>query len=78
VGQKVCLDDVEKRKFLSSPELELQPLGRLSRSQSLHRLSYINFELEELFLGMPPDCLLRQLSLAGLVDILIYVYSDYM
>jgi hypothetical protein len=34
------LDDVEKRKFLTLPGLELQPLGRPARSPSLYRLSY--------------------------------------
>jgi hypothetical protein len=34
------LDDVEKRKFLPLPGLELQPLGHAARSQSLYRLSY--------------------------------------
>jgi hypothetical protein len=33
------LDDVEKRKFLTLPGLELQPLSRRARSQSLYRLS---------------------------------------
>jgi hypothetical protein len=35
------LDDVEKRKFLTLPELELRPL----RSQSLYRLRYPGFLL---------------------------------
>jgi hypothetical protein len=30
--------DVEKRKFLTLPGLELRPLGRAARSQSLYRL----------------------------------------
>jgi hypothetical protein len=34
------LDHVEKRKFLSLPELELRPLGRPARRQSLYRLCY--------------------------------------
>jgi hypothetical protein len=33
------LDDVKKRKFLTLPGLELPPLGRPARSQSLYRLS---------------------------------------
>jgi hypothetical protein len=33
-------DDVEKRKFLILPGLELRPLGRPARSQSLYRLRY--------------------------------------
>jgi hypothetical protein len=32
------LDDVEKRKFLTIPVLELRPLGRPARSHSLYRL----------------------------------------
>jgi hypothetical protein len=34
------LDDVEKRKFLTLPGLELRLLGRSARSQSLYRLRY--------------------------------------
>jgi hypothetical protein len=40
VGPRAGLDDVEKRKFLTLPVLELRPLGRPARSQSLYRLSY--------------------------------------
>jgi hypothetical protein len=40
VGPRVGLEDVEKRKFLTLPGLELRPLGRPARSQSLYRLSY--------------------------------------
>jgi hypothetical protein len=43
VGPTVDLDDVEKKKFLTLPGLELRPLGRLARSQSLYRLSYRGF-----------------------------------
>jgi hypothetical protein len=38
VGLRAGLDDVEKRKFLTLPGLELRPLGRPARSQSLSRL----------------------------------------
>jgi hypothetical protein len=34
------VDDLEKRKFLTLPGLELRPLGRPARSQSLYRLRY--------------------------------------
>jgi hypothetical protein len=37
---RASLDDVEKRKFLTLPGLELQPLGLPARSQSLYRLRY--------------------------------------
>jgi hypothetical protein len=36
----VGLDDVEKRKFLTLPGLELRPFGRPARSQLLCRLRY--------------------------------------
>jgi hypothetical protein len=40
VGPRAGLDDVEKRKFLTLPGLELRPLNRPTRSQSLYRLRY--------------------------------------
>jgi hypothetical protein len=40
VGPKAGLDEVKKIKFLTLPGLELQPLGRAARSQSLYRLRY--------------------------------------
>jgi hypothetical protein len=40
VGPRASLDDMEKRKFLTLPELELLLLSRPARSQSLYRLSY--------------------------------------
>jgi hypothetical protein len=40
VGPRAGLDDVERRKFLPLLRLELQPLGRPARSQSLYRLRY--------------------------------------
>jgi hypothetical protein len=40
VGPRTGLDDVEKRKFLTLPCLELRPLCSPARSQSLYRLSY--------------------------------------
>jgi hypothetical protein len=41
VGPRAGLDAVEKRKFLTLPGLELRPLGRPARSQSLYRLHYL-------------------------------------
>jgi hypothetical protein len=40
VDHRAGLDDVEKRKFLTLPGLELLPFGRPARSQSLYRLRY--------------------------------------
>jgi hypothetical protein len=40
MGPGAGLDDVEKRKFLTLPGLELRPLGLPARSQSLYRLRY--------------------------------------
>jgi hypothetical protein len=38
VGPRDSLDDVEKRKLLTLPGLELRTLRRSARSQSLYRL----------------------------------------
>jgi hypothetical protein len=40
VGPRAGLDDVEKRKFLTLPGLELRPLCRPARSQSPYRMRY--------------------------------------
>jgi hypothetical protein len=40
VDPRAGVGDVEKRKFLTLPGLELRPLGRPARSQSLYRLRY--------------------------------------
>jgi hypothetical protein len=41
VGLSTGLDDGERRKILPIPGLELQPLGRIARSQSLYRVLII-------------------------------------
>jgi hypothetical protein len=40
VGPRPGLNDVEKRKFLTLPGLELRPLSPPARSQSLYRLRF--------------------------------------
>jgi hypothetical protein len=40
VGPRAGLDNMEKRKFLTLPGLELRPLGRPARSQSVYPLRY--------------------------------------
>jgi hypothetical protein len=40
VDPRAGLDDMEKRKILPLPGLELRPLGRPARRQSLYRLRY--------------------------------------
>jgi hypothetical protein len=40
VDPRVGLDVAEKRKFLTLPGLELQPLGRPASNHSLYRLHY--------------------------------------
>jgi hypothetical protein len=40
VDPRAALDHMEKRKFLTLPGLELKPLSRPARSQSLYRLRY--------------------------------------
>jgi hypothetical protein len=38
VGRRAGLNDVERRKFLTRPALEIRPLCLRARSQSLYRL----------------------------------------
>jgi hypothetical protein len=45
VDPKAGLDDMEKRKFLILPGLELRPLGCPARSQSLYRLCYPSLKI---------------------------------
>jgi hypothetical protein len=40
VDPRTGLDDLENRKFFTLPGLELRPVGRPARSQSLYRLRY--------------------------------------
>jgi hypothetical protein len=40
MSRKAGLDDVEKRNFMNLPGLELRPLGRPARRQSLYRVRY--------------------------------------
>jgi hypothetical protein len=40
VDTRLGLDDMEKITFLTLPGLELRPLGRSARSQTLYRLRY--------------------------------------
>jgi hypothetical protein len=40
VDPRAGLNDLEERKFLTLPGLELRPLSRPGRSQSLYRLRY--------------------------------------
>jgi hypothetical protein len=47
VDPRVDLDDGEKRKFLTLLGLELQPLGRPARSQTLYQLSYLTPKREQ-------------------------------
>jgi hypothetical protein len=46
VDPRVGLEYVEKRKFLTLPGLELRPLGRPARSQSLYRVRYLESYFE--------------------------------
>jgi hypothetical protein len=48
VGPRVGLDHVEKNKFLTLLGLELGPLSRRARSQSLYRLRYPGSKYDEL------------------------------
>jgi hypothetical protein len=46
LGLRAGLNAVEKRKFLTLPGLELRPLGRPARSQSLYRLTRIHSDFQ--------------------------------
>jgi hypothetical protein len=60
VGPRVGLDDVEKRKFLNLPGLELRPSRHPARSQSLYRLRYpVSFGIEYQYVNMETDYLGR-------------------
>jgi hypothetical protein len=48
VGPKAGLEDVERRKFFTLQGLELRPLGRPTRSQSLYRKHFLYL--------LPPKC----------------------
>jgi hypothetical protein len=45
VGSRTGLDDMEGRKFLTLPGLELRPLSRPAPSQSLYRLRYPGYSM---------------------------------
>jgi hypothetical protein len=49
VGPKTGLDDVERRKILALPELELRPLFSPARNQSLYLLRYPGSYLKEMY-----------------------------
>jgi hypothetical protein len=53
VDPRVCLDDMEKLKFLIVPVLELQPLCCPARRQSLYRLRY-RVSLNYVYIRTPP------------------------
>jgi hypothetical protein len=55
VGPRTGLDDVEKRKFLTLHGLELRPLCRPTRSQSLYRLSSLGSLRNEFVTEMKYD-----------------------
>jgi hypothetical protein len=47
VDYRAGLEDEEKRKFLILPGLDLRPLGRPARNQSLYRLRYPGSKLSQ-------------------------------
>jgi hypothetical protein len=52
VGPRAGLYDVEKRKFLTLPELELRSFDYPARSQSLYRLRY-HYPVYNIFCMLP-------------------------
>jgi hypothetical protein len=51
VAPRAGLDDLEKRKFLTLPELEIRPIVRSARRQSLYRLPYLRQYGKEINFG---------------------------
>jgi hypothetical protein len=51
VDPKAGLDDVEKRKFLTPPGLEIRPYGLPARSESLYRLRYPDCAIPAVYNG---------------------------
>jgi hypothetical protein len=64
VGLRIGLDDIERRKFLPLPGLELRPLRRPARSQSIYRLRY------------PGSC--SKMKFTGKVDATSQLYVNFM
>jgi hypothetical protein len=83
VGHRNGLDDVRKRKFLTLPGLELQPLALPALRQSLHRLCYpvsLRFPTKNLYAFLIcPICgvLVTHLVLLVFVFILIRCLSKH-
>jgi hypothetical protein len=55
------LDDLESRKFLTLPGLELWPLGRPARSQSLYQLRYPGSSHDKGLKNNKCDCSIHEL-----------------
>jgi hypothetical protein len=70
VDPRAGLDDVEKRKILTLPGLELRSLGRPARNQSLYRPRYPDSGKVKLFLCLT-NLALRHEGVWG-VDVQIY------
>jgi hypothetical protein len=76
------LDNVEKRKFLTLPRLELRPLSRPAHSQSLYRLRYpgSNKGVMDYKLRSYTQCVLRLYSCIITtwkhIDILFYIICE--
>jgi hypothetical protein len=66
------LDNVEQRKFLSIPGLELHPLGRPAISQSLYRLRYPGSGNRPLHYKMHYTTLRKLASSDGSLQILVW------
>jgi hypothetical protein len=55
VGPRTCLEDMERRKFLPLPGLELRTLGRPASGQSLYRLRYQNITKKDCAVNLLKD-----------------------
>jgi hypothetical protein len=66
VDPRAGLDDVEERKFLTLPGLELRPFRRPARSQSLYRLRYPGSDFKfQWLVYVPPALMFKTLHFAS-------------
>jgi hypothetical protein len=63
MGPTAGLDDVEKRKFLTLPGLELPPSGRPASRQSLYRLRYSGSLAVRTIFANLIECFFKKLKL---------------
>jgi hypothetical protein len=70
------LDDVERRKLLTLPGLELRPLGRPARNQSVYRLRYPGSMLSRIMTVLICKALTSMFRIPCKVILSLRLYTD--